>query len=59
MYKRQTECHCGDKHPSPLDMAPEGECQKSCSGDSSKKCGGDWIFSIYETTISGDVYKRQ
>ncbi|XP_075237841.1 uncharacterized protein LOC142334050 isoform X2 [Lycorma delicatula] len=47
------QCFCGDRHPFSEVMVDDSQCSKTCPGDKSKKCGGDWRLSIYSTSISG------
>lgn len=45
------ECFCGDSDPPPRKQVDESECRATCSGDSTKKCGGDLKLSIYKTGV--------
>ena len=40
------QCFCGNRRPS-ISPAPQSDCSKPCSGDSSQKCGGTWRMNIY------------
>ncbi|KAG8267286.1 hypothetical protein J6590_054683 [Homalodisca vitripennis] len=48
-YSKQ--CFCGDEHPNPNLKVVEAECAKPCSGDATKKCGGDYRNAVYQTGI--------
>ncbi|CAH1244651.1 PCSK9 [Branchiostoma lanceolatum] len=50
------ECFCGDNFGG-FGAAPESECNKPCSGDAAKTCGGDWRNSIYRT-ITGYIKQK-
>ncbi|KAF8876409.1 WSC domain-containing protein [Infundibulicybe gibba] len=44
------ECYCGNSltnNGASGELISEADCQTSCSGDSSKKCGGPWTLSVY------------
>ncbi|KAF8881503.1 glycosyl hydrolase family 71-domain-containing protein [Infundibulicybe gibba] len=44
------ECYCGNSltnNGATGSVIPESNCQSSCGGDSSKKCGGSWTISVY------------
>ncbi|XP_075235447.1 uncharacterized protein LOC142332726 isoform X2 [Lycorma delicatula] len=46
------QCFCGDRHPFSEAKVVDGQCNMTCSGDKSEKCGSDWRLSIYSTSIT-------
>lgn len=51
----RVECFCGNQQLTEFDKAPDSECNFGCTGDYSKKCGGNWRNTIYSTgyTLQG------
>ena len=41
------ECWCGNDAPPQDRIVAKEECNVSCSGDSSLKCGGVWRMNVY------------
>ena len=48
------ECWCGNSHSDAL-MISERRCNLTCSGDSSKTCGGSNAMEIYNTVPRGET----
>ena len=44
------ECYCGDSIEDRMRIS-EGRCNMTCSGDSSKRCGGSLALNVYETKL--------
>jgi len=44
-----SECFCGHTPPEDDKIVRDKDCDRSCPGDSSKSCGGDWRMNVYET----------
>ncbi|XP_063699189.1 xylosyltransferase oxt-like [Culicoides brevitarsis] len=44
-------CVCGNKYPEETTNAKLGEerCSDKCSGNSEQNCGGNYVFSVFET----------
>ncbi|XP_063699188.1 xylosyltransferase oxt-like [Culicoides brevitarsis] len=44
-------CVCGNKYPDPKTnpKLPEERCCDTCSGNPKQKCGGNYVFSVFET----------
>merc|ERR1719173_274859 len=40
---------CGHTPPEDDKIVKDKDCDRSCPGDSSKSCGGDWRMNVYET----------
>lgn len=36
--------------PLQLDSVSEDKCNVACTGDSSSRCGGDTVYSVYSST---------
>ena len=47
------ECWCGNDAPPQDKIVDMGECDVSCSGDSTHKCGGHWRMNVYK--IEGET----
>ena len=45
------ECHCGDSDYNFV-PSPETECDTSCKGNASQKCGGTWRMNVYDSFSS-------
>lgn len=41
------ECWCGNNPVTNLSVLPDTSCNKACGGDSSEKCGGSYILSLF------------
>merc|ERR1711953_394785 len=41
------ECWCGNDAPPEDRIVDMAECDSSCSGDSTQKCGGAWRMNVY------------
>ena len=48
------QCFCGNDAPPASKLLPQSQCSLSCSGDSSKKCGGAWTMNVYK---KGNILK--
>jgi len=44
-----SECFCGHTPPADEIVVDDGDCDYTCTGDSSKTCGGSWRINVYET----------
>ena len=49
-------CFCGNDKP--ITPAPDSDCSMTCSGDSSKMCGGQYRHNIYQKPafVAGNNY---
>ena len=36
-------------------VVASSNCQTSCAGDSSQKCGGNWFLNVFKTSTSGST----
>ena len=43
------ECHCSNTSPTLALVVDDDQCQKSCRGDPSQICGGEFTMSVFST----------
>ena len=54
------ECFCGNNAPPSSKLLPKSECNLPCSGDPSRKCGGEWKMNIFaKTDDQGKTVKKK
>ncbi|TLD23746.1 hypothetical protein PspLS_06941 [Pyricularia sp. CBS 133598] len=46
---RGNECWCGDKYPPKSSLVDDKECNAACTGYGQEACGGDKVWTIYNT----------
>ncbi|KAI6363655.1 hypothetical protein MCOR25_005833 [Pyricularia grisea] len=46
---RGNECWCGDKYPPKSSLVDDKECDAACTGYGQEACGGDKVWTIYNT----------
>uniref|UniRef100_L7J2R0 WSC domain-containing protein n=1 Tax=Pyricularia oryzae (strain P131) TaxID=1143193 RepID=L7J2R0_PYRO1 len=46
---RGNECWCGDKYPPKSSLVDDKDCNAACTGYGQEACGGDKVWTIYNT----------